>query len=82
MAAMSAALRLRDSDPAAVLASIAGAYEQVLAYDGCDAGDALDDEETRQLLARVIHTLPEREQIVVTLYYYEGLTLAESASHE
>jgi RNA polymerase sigma factor for flagellar operon FliA len=40
-------------------------------------GDALDDEETRTLLARVIHTLPEREQIVVTLYYYEGLTLAE-----
>jgi RNA polymerase sigma factor for flagellar operon FliA len=40
-------------------------------------GDALDDEETRQLLARTIHTLPEREQIVVTLYYYESLTLAE-----
>lgn len=40
-------------------------------------GDALDDEDTRQLLARVIHMLPEREQIVVTLYYYEGLTLAE-----
>ncbi|MCU0284606.1 MAG: RNA polymerase sigma factor WhiG [Candidatus Nanopelagicales bacterium] len=46
--------------------------------DRADApGDALDDEETRHLLARVIHTLPEREQIVVTLYYYEGLTLAE-----
>ncbi len=40
-------------------------------------GDALDDEEMQQLLARVIHTLPERERIVVTLYYYEGLTLAE-----
>jgi len=40
-------------------------------------GDAMDDEDTRQLLARVIHTLPEREQIVVTLYYYEALTLAE-----
>lgn len=40
-------------------------------------GDALADEETRSLLARVIHTLPEREQIVVTLYYYEALTLAE-----
>lgn len=40
-------------------------------------GDAFDDEETRHLLARVIHTLPEREQIVVTLYYYESLTLAE-----
>ena len=25
----------------------------------------------------MIHTLPEREQIVVTLYHYEGLTLAE-----
>ncbi len=25
----------------------------------------------------MIHTLPEREQIVVTLYYYEGLTLSE-----
>ena len=46
--------------------------------DRTDApGDALDDEETRHLLARVIYTLPEREQIVVTLYYYEGLTLAE-----
>ncbi len=40
-------------------------------------GEALDDEETRVLLARTIHTLPEREQVVVTLYYYEGLTLAE-----
>ncbi len=40
-------------------------------------GDALDNEETRVLLARTIHTLPEREQVVVTLYYYEGLTLAE-----
>ena len=27
--------------------------------------------------SRVIHTLAEREQIVVTLYYYEGFTLAE-----
>jgi RNA polymerase sigma factor for flagellar operon FliA len=42
-----------------------------------EPGDALDDEEMRLLLARAIHTLPEREQIVVTLYYYEGLTLAE-----
>jgi RNA polymerase sigma factor for flagellar operon FliA len=46
--------------------------------DRADApGDALDDEDVRRLLAKVIHTLPEREQIVVTLYYYEGLTLAE-----
>jgi RNA polymerase sigma factor for flagellar operon FliA len=34
-------------------------------------------EETKVLLARAINNLPEREKIVVTLYYYEGLTLAE-----
>lgn len=46
--------------------------------DRCEEpGDALDDEDMRLLLAKAIHTLPEREQIVVTLYYYEGLTLAE-----
>jgi RNA polymerase sigma factor for flagellar operon FliA len=28
-------------------------------------------------LARAINTLPDREKTVVTLYYYEGLTLAE-----
>ena len=34
-------------------------------------------EETRQLLAATINRLPEREKLVLTLYYYEGLTLAE-----
>lgn len=38
---------------------------------------AFEAEETKFLLARAINTLPEREKIVVTLYYYEGLTLAE-----
>jgi len=36
-----------------------------------------ETEETKYLLAKAINTLPEREKIVVTLYYYEGLTLAE-----
>jgi RNA polymerase sigma factor for flagellar operon FliA len=31
----------------------------------------------KYILAQAINTLPEREKIVVTLYYYEGLTLAE-----
>ncbi len=38
---------------------------------------AFETEETKYLLARAINTRPEREKIVVTLYYYEGLTLAE-----
>src|SRR6478672_4572761 len=45
-----------------------GADDPVLAFEG---------EETKYLLARAINQLPEREKIVVTLYYYEGLTLAE-----
>ncbi len=36
-----------------------------------------ESEETKYILSRAINTLPEREKIVVTLYYYEGLTLAE-----
>ena len=38
---------------------------------------AFEVEETKQLLAQAINRLPEREKIVLTLYYYEGLTLAE-----
>ena len=38
---------------------------------------AFETEETKFLLSRAINQLPEREKIVVTLYYYEGLTLAE-----
>ena len=57
--------------------------------DRTTLGDTLEDprmedpvalfesEETKYVLSRAINTLPEREKIVVTLYYYEGLTLAE-----
>ncbi|MFZ0013962.1 MAG: sigma-70 family RNA polymerase sigma factor, partial [Acidimicrobiia bacterium] len=34
-------------------------------------------EETRQSLIDAINRLPNRERLVVTLYYYEGMTLAE-----
>jgi RNA polymerase sigma factor for flagellar operon FliA len=39
--------------------------------------DALEAEELKSILGNAINRLPEREKIVVTLYYYEGLTLAE-----
>jgi RNA polymerase sigma factor for flagellar operon FliA len=38
---------------------------------------AFETEETKFLLSKAINQLPERDKIVVTLYYYEGLTLAE-----
>jgi RNA polymerase sigma factor for flagellar operon FliA len=34
-------------------------------------------EERKQILSDSINRLPEREKIVITLYYYEGLTLKE-----
>ncbi|MFN2524865.1 MAG: RNA polymerase sigma factor WhiG [Actinomycetota bacterium] len=36
-----------------------------------------ESEEMKSILAGAINRLPEREKIVVTLYYYEGLTLAQ-----
>ena len=39
--------------------------------------DALDEAETKELLADAISRLPEREKLVITLYYYEELTLRE-----
>jgi len=39
--------------------------------------EALDETELRETLADAIARLPEREKLVVTLYYYEELTLRE-----
>ena len=36
-----------------------------------------EQQETRYFLTDAISRLPERERLVITLYYYEGLTLAE-----
>src|SRR5215207_1895304 len=58
---------------------------------GATLGDTLADRadgpvavmetaETRRILAACIASLPERERVVLTLYYYEGLTLAEIGS--
>lgn len=66
------------------------ALDGVLAGGGTESltfGDTLADrregpgglyerQETRQMLADAINTMNEREKIVLTLYYYEGLTLA------
>jgi RNA polymerase sigma factor FliA len=42
-----------------------------------DPEAAFESEETKSILAGVINRLAEREKLVITLYYYEGLTLAE-----
>ena len=39
--------------------------------------EALDETELREILGDAIARLPEREKLVITLYYYEELTLRE-----
>ena len=46
-----------------------------------DAGPALDeafeDEATRATLKSAVKRLPERDQVIVALYFFEGFTLSE-----
>ena len=42
-----------------------------------NALDPQDMSEHRELLGRAVEQLPEREKVVVSLYYFEGLTLAD-----
>ena len=51
-----------------------------IAGSGHDPVEAFESEEMRQVLADAINRMPDRERLVLTLYYYEGLTLAEIGS--
>lgn len=42
-----------------------------------DPVSLFENEETKYILADSVAALPDREKIVITLYYYEGLTLNE-----
>jgi len=63
--------------------SVSGEGDQVSLLDtiedttGQRPQEALDETEMREALADAIARLPEREKLVVTLYYYEELTLRE-----
>ena len=37
----------------------------------------IEDDETKAALLRVVHELPERDRVIIALYYFEGLTLSE-----
>lgn len=55
-----------------------GSMTEVIAdKDAVDPSGNFEKEETRYMLADSINRLPDRERLVLTLYYYEGLTLAE-----
>ncbi len=44
---------------------------------GADPEQSMDDQETSYLLTRAIEQLGDRERMVLVLYYYEEMTLAE-----
>jgi RNA polymerase sigma factor for flagellar operon FliA len=47
------------------------------AADPHDPVEAFEVDEMKVLLADAVNRVPERERLVLTLYYYEGLTLSE-----
>ncbi len=63
--------------------SVSGEGDQISLMDtiedtsGPRPAEALDEVEMREVLADAIARLPEREKLVITLYYYEELTLRE-----
>ena len=48
-----------------------------IADDTHDPAAAFEGDEMRRILADALHHLSERERLVLTLYYFEGMTLAE-----
>lgn len=62
-------------------ALVAGAEPRSLAGDTPDSPAAVVEEsEVRRLVRQEVRRLPEREKLVMSLYYDEGLTLAEIGS--
>lgn len=66
------------------LLSIGGDKSDRVSLDDTIADDRADDpvalfetEETKEILGVAVSGLPEREKIVISLYYYEGMTLNE-----
>lgn len=51
--------------------------EMIADASGVSPESAFQAEETRRGLVDAVNRLPHRERLVVTLYYYEGMTLAE-----
>lgn len=70
--------QLRDLYARSAATSFASA-EDVEIADELDvaASDAVEEADTRAVLLDVVETLPERDRILVALYYFERLTFAE-----
>lgn len=69
---------LRDLYAKASLTSLGSLDDLDLADDlSAAATHEIEDHQTKAALLRVVHELPERDRVVIALYYFEGLTLSE-----
>lgn len=53
------------------------AFVELLADDNTNTGGEVEGREIRRILSQGVDLLPERERLVVALYYFEGLTFKE-----
>jgi len=67
-------------DELTVDADAGGVVAEAVADPDDEPAAVVDAEATRHLVADSIRALPERERTVLSLYYYENLTLAEIGS--
>lgn len=49
----------------------------LLAETGMGPGDTVDAQETRRMLGEFLRSMPDRDRQVLTLYYFESLTMSE-----
>jgi len=52
-------------------------YDVTLASDAPDIAEAIDKQNMREVLMEAINQLPDKERLVIALYYYEELTFKE-----
>ena len=55
-------------------------WEQGLSNQAASLEEEVESREMVQMLGSIIDSLPEKEKLVITLYYYEEMTLKEIAS--
>lgn len=69
---------LRELYAKVAFTSVASMEDLELADDLSEAAtQEIEDDQAKEALLRVVDELPERDQVIIALYYFEGFTLSE-----
>jgi RNA polymerase sigma factor for flagellar operon FliA len=52
-------------------------FVELIVDEGANTSGEIEGREVKRILAEGVDRLPERERLVVSLYYFEGLTFKE-----